>query len=77
MDILLNVSDNTQWTSSASKIHAMKGNDNELSEVDPATFPEVTITPKSDMLSLPSSLAVGEIHQQWLHSIAIVKAELQ
>jgi hypothetical protein len=59
------------------KMHVIEGSKDELSDVDSATFPEVTMTPESDMLSLPSSLAVGEIHRQLLHSIAIVKAELR
>ena len=77
MNILLNVSDDTRWTPIGGKMRAMEGSEDELSDVDSATFPEATMTPESDMLSLPSSLAVGEIRRQSLHSIAIVEAELR
>lgn len=77
MNILLNVSDDTRWIPIGGKMRAIEGSEDELSDVDSATFSEVTMTPESDMLSLPSSLAVGEIHRQSLHSIAIVEAELQ
>ncbi|HXQ36187.1 MAG TPA: hypothetical protein VN843_19385, partial [Anaerolineales bacterium] len=77
INILLNVSDDTRWMAIGGKMRVMEGSDDELSNVDSATFPDETMTPESDMLSLPSSLAVGEIRRQSLHSIAIVEAELQ
>ena len=61
INILLNVSDDTRWTPIGGKMRVMEGSDNELSDVDSATFPDETMTPESDMLSLPSSLAVDEI----------------
>lgn len=76
MNILLNVSDNTRWTPIGGKMRVMEGSEDELSDVDSATFPEETMTPEPDMLSLRLSLAVGEIRRQLLHSIAIVEAEL-
>ena len=77
INILLNVSDDTRWTPIGGKMRVMEGSEDELSDVDSATFPDETMTPESDMLSLPSSLAVGEIRRQSLHSIAIVEAELR
>ena len=61
MNILLNVADDTWWTPIGGKMRVMEGSEDELSDVDSATFPEETMTPESDMLFLPSSLAVGEI----------------
>ena len=79
MTIVLHVSDDTQWTKSAGKIRTMDDSEDEWSDSDvgSSTFPEMLITPELDMLSLPSSLAPGEIHRKSLDSISTVEAELR
>jgi hypothetical protein len=70
MTIVLHVSDDTRWTKSAGKIRTMDDSEDEWSDSDvgSSTFPEMLITPELDMLSLPSSLAPGEIHRKSLDS---------
>jgi hypothetical protein len=77
MVTLLNISDDTQWMECAGNIHAMEDSEGELSDVDSSTLSEMTITPELYMLSLPSSLATGEIHHKSLDSIVIIEVELQ
>jgi hypothetical protein len=79
MTIVLHVSDDTRWTKSAGKIRTMDDSEDEWSDSDvgSSTFPEMLITPELDMLSLPSSLAPGEIHRKSLDSISTVEAELR
>jgi hypothetical protein len=79
MTIILHVSDDTRWTRSAGKIRTMDDSEDEWSDsdVEASTFPEMVITPELDMLSLPSSLAPGEIHCKSLDSISTVEAELR
>jgi hypothetical protein len=77
MAILLHVSEDTRWTNSAGKIRGMEDSEDEFSDVDPSSLPDMTITPELDMLCLPSSLAAGEIHRKSLESVAIVEAELR
>lgn len=77
MSILLNVSEDTRWTNSAGKMRCTEDSEGEFSDVDSSSFPDMTITPELDMLSLPSSLATGEIHRKSLDSVALVEAELR
>jgi hypothetical protein len=77
MAILLHVSEDTRWTNSAGKMRGMEDSEDEVSDVDPSSLPDMTITPELDMLCLPSSLAAGEIHRKSLESVAIVEAELR
>ena len=77
MSTLLNVSDNTQWSSQAGKLRAAEDSADELSDCDSATPADMDLTPELYLLSLPSSLAPGEIARNSLESFATIEAELR
>jgi hypothetical protein len=77
MCALLNLSDDTQWSTDAGQFRAAEESADELSDADEAHLPEMAMMPELDMLSLPSSLAPGEIDRNALESIAMVEAELR
>jgi hypothetical protein len=74
---LLNLSEDTQWSTEAGRFRTAEESADELSDADEAHLPEMAMMPELDMLSLPSSLASGEIERNALESIAMVEAELR
>jgi hypothetical protein len=74
---LLNLSEDTQWLTQAGQFHTAKESADKFSNADEAHLPDMAMMPELDMLSLPSSLASGEIEQNALESIVMVEAELR
>jgi len=77
MCALLNLSEDTQWSTDAGQFRPAEESGDEFSDADEAHLPEMAMMPELDMLSLPSSLAPGEIDRNALESIAMVEAELR
>lgn len=75
--VLMNVSDDMQWSNSAGKLRDMQDSSDYSSDDDSTTVPEISITPEQDMISLPSSLAPGEINRHSLQRLAEVEGELR
>jgi hypothetical protein len=77
MSVLLNLSEDPEWSTEAGRFRTAGESADEFSEADDAHLPEMAMMPELDMLSLPSSLAPGEIDRNGLESIAMVEAELR
>jgi hypothetical protein len=75
--VLMNVSDDVRWSNEAGKLRAMQDSSDDPSDDDTTTGPEMSITPEQDMISLPSSLAPGEIERYSLQRLAEVEGELR
>lgn len=75
--VLLNISEDTQWSTEVGRLRHAEDSADELSDDDPGQYSEMLITPEVDMLSFPSSLDVGEIARNSLEAIAMVEAELR
>jgi hypothetical protein len=73
----MNVSDDVRWSNEAGKLRAMQDSSDDPSDDDTTTGPEMSITPEQDMISLPSSLAPGEIERYSLQRLAEVEGELR
>jgi hypothetical protein len=74
---LLNLSEGTQWSTETGQFCTTEESSDEFLDADEAHLPEMAMMPELDMLSLPSSLASGEIERNTLESIAMVEAELR
>jgi hypothetical protein len=75
--VLMNVSDDMQWSNSARKLCNMQDSSDYSSDDDSITVPEISITPEHNMISLTSSLAPGEINRHSLQRLAEVEGELR
>jgi hypothetical protein len=75
--VLMNVSNDMQWSNSARKLCDMQDSSDYSSDNDGTTVPEISITPEHDMILLPSSLAPGEINHHSLQQLAEVEGELR
>lgn len=77
MSALPNVSDNMQWVPHAGTLHIMEDSADEISQFDYTAHLDMDFTPELDILSLPSSLAPGEITRHSLELFAAIEAELR
>jgi hypothetical protein len=74
MSLLMKLDDDTQWSEQISDIdpQSAEASDNVLE-----LHPDGWFTPERERLTLPSSLAPGEIERLSLHSIVMMEAELR
>jgi hypothetical protein len=57
MSVLLNLTEDTQWSADAGQFRTAEESADEFSNADEAHLPEMAMMPEADMLSLPSSFA--------------------
>src|SRR5258708_25848824 len=78
MEIIMELSEeDVHWSQEAGKLHDTLDSPKGLSDDGSDIYEEVEFIPEQDMISLPSSLAPGEIQCHSLEDIATVEAELQ
>lgn len=75
--VIMDISEDTRWSKEAGKIRIIPDSSDELSDEDSTTWEEVKWTPEHDIISLPSSLAPGEIERHSLQAVATLEAELR
>lgn len=75
--VLMDVPDDVQWSGAAGKRRTDPESADSVSDDGSTVDAETVFTPEQDMISLPSSLAPGEIERISLHAIAGIEAELR
>ncbi len=78
MEIIMELSEeDVHWSEEAGKLRDTLDSPEGLSNNESDVYEEVEFIPEQDMISLPSSLAPGEIQRHSLEDIATVEAELR
>lgn len=74
---IIKLDDDVQWSSRSGKLPDLDPQPGETSDDFLDEYPEGWFTPEKERITIPSSLALGEIERLSLDSVALVEAELR